>query len=516
MHHFRQILILCAVLALAHGKSGDPRLEYSATEAQRRIIAGQFSVQDYVEQLISQNVRNYDLDAFIGFNPYQAMERANEADTRFAASGNPGLLNGMPFVVKDNIHTNDYVCTAGTPGFLNNKPDFIGPVMENLLDAGAVLTGTTNMHELAFGITSENYYFGAVRNPYDKTMFAGGSSGGSAAAVAARIAPVALGTDTGGSIRIPASLNGVYGFRPTQYRYSASGTVPISSYRDTIGIIARYVDDIQIFDEAITGDSQEPSIALSSVRLAIDRDEFFTGLDEEIVPVINNALRALERAGVELVNVDASAVFDNYLNCANQIVFYEFNLNMTTYLDNTPNEYSSDYLVNNIASPGVAGVVGGLFSGAIPRPTETEYLEILATGCADFQAYYQNLMNNVDGLILPTTILAARPIDLNSGGLVDLNGEEVDAFSTYIKHTEYAAVAQSPGISIPAGVTADGLPIGIEIDAKQGDDRRLLAIAERVGKVLANTPRPPITYAAGQTLLAALPMVVLAALAAIF
>mmetsp|Transcript_18373 Transcript_18373/g.51853 ORF Transcript_18373/g.51853 Transcript_18373/m.51853 type:complete len:519 (+) Transcript_18373:156-1712(+) len=493
------VVVVVAILsaAVVAQIEGDYRLELTGLEAQERIQAREFSVQSYVARLLYQAVLNEDVNAFIGFDIPTAMNRAKEADIR-ERQGTGGLLNGIPFLVKDNIQTPDYPCTAGTPALVDNDPDITNPVVADLMNAGAVLLGTTNMHELAFGITSDNYWTGPVLNPYDRSLFAGGSSGGSGAGVAARMAPVALGTDTGGSVRIPAALNGIFGFRPTQYRYDSSSVVPISTYRDTIGLMARSMADIRAFDEVITDDFTSPPVVLSNLRLAVDRSTFFTGLDAETQVVMDAALAALTAAGVELVEVDASDTFATFEPCSSNVVFYEFVPNMTSYLASTPNQYSTDELVSQIASPDVAGVVGGIFSGDIPRMTQQEYDTTITVSCENFKDYYFGLITDVsaDGFILPTTVLPARP---NSPTFeVELNGEDVNAFFTYIQNTEYAATAQGPGISIPAGLTVSGLPVGIEIDGVPNSDRRLINIAEAVASALAPTPRPAdILYSAG-------------------
>ena len=156
------------------------------------------------------------------------------------------LLHGIPILVKDNINTVDFLTTGGTPALANHQPSADAGVITRLKNAGALIVGKTNMHELAFGITSNNAFTGAVHNPYDRKLITGGSSGGSAAAVSAHIVPVSLGSDTGGSNRIPASLCGVCGFRPTTGRYPGDGLINLSKTRDTVGIFAHSVSDIAL------------------------------------------------------------------------------------------------------------------------------------------------------------------------------------------------------------------------------------------------------------------------------
>ena len=196
---------------------------------------------------------------------------------RAAESG--GRLAGLPVPVKDNFDTADMPTTGGTPGLRDHRPRHNAPVVQRLIDEGACIMGKLNMHELAYGITSNNGAFGAVRNPYDPSRIPGGSSGGSGAAVAARMAPVALGSDTGGSVRIPAALCGVAGMRPTTGRYSQAGVVPISHTRDTAGPLARSVADLALFDSVITGVPNDlPTIPLRGARIGVPRGHYFDNL----------------------------------------------------------------------------------------------------------------------------------------------------------------------------------------------------------------------------------------------
>jgi len=167
-----------------------------------------------------------------------------------------GSLAGLPFIVKDQIDVAGYATTAGTPALRHYMPSHNAVVVDTLVRSGAIVFAKANMHELAFGITSNNGAFGPVRNPYDQTRIPGGSSGGNGAAIAARLAPGGIGTDTGGSVRIPAALNGIVALRPTIHRYPQAGVTPISHTRDTVGPMARGVADLVLLDGVITGDSR--------------------------------------------------------------------------------------------------------------------------------------------------------------------------------------------------------------------------------------------------------------------
>jgi len=241
------------LLAMPTGAAGQELTELSAAEAAARIRAGTLKSEDLVRALVEVIERKRDLNAFITFDRERAIASAHKADTFAARKSFAGPLHGVPIVVKDNIHVAGLPNSAGTPALRDFVPTRNAPVAEKLIRAGAIVLGKTNMHELAFGITSNNAAFGPARNAYDPSRIAGGSSGGTANAIAARMAAAGLGTDTGGSVRIPAALNGIAGLRPTLGRYSQEGITPIAHTRDTAGPMAREVADLVLLDTIITG-----------------------------------------------------------------------------------------------------------------------------------------------------------------------------------------------------------------------------------------------------------------------
>src|SRR4029077_3778400 len=203
------------LLAMPTGATGQELTELSASEAAARIRAGTLKSEDLVRALVEVIERKRDLNAFITFDRERAIASARKADTFAARKSFAGPLHGVPIVVKDNIHVAGLPNSAGTPALRDFVPTRNAAVAEQLIRAGAIVLGKTNMHELAFGITSNNAAFGPARNAYDPSRIAGGSSGGTANAIAARMAAAGLGSDTGGSVRIPAALNGIAGLRPT-------------------------------------------------------------------------------------------------------------------------------------------------------------------------------------------------------------------------------------------------------------------------------------------------------------
>ena len=249
--------------------------------------------------------------AMVGHAQLNAIQsQINKGEARRAAAQASGKLAGVPFVAKDNINTTALPTSGGTPALQANTPASNAPALDRLLAEGGVLVGKAAMHELAFGITSNNAAMGAVKNPHDISRIPGGSSGGTAAEIAAGIVPFGLGTDTGGSCRIPAALCGVVGFRPSTGRYSAEGVIPISHTRDTIGPLANSVADIALLDSILAGSNNTvQKLQPTSIKLGVDSSVLSQNLEPEVDACFNATLERLHQAGVSVVSVDLSAIW---------------------------------------------------------------------------------------------------------------------------------------------------------------------------------------------------------------
>jgi mandelamide amidase len=398
-------------------------------------------------------------------------------------------LSGMVICVKDNIHVAGMPSTAGTPLMARFTPARDAELVARLRAAGAFIIGKNNLHELAYGITSANRAFGVVRNAINADYIAGGSSGGTAVAVALGMADAGIGTDTGGSVRIPAALNGLVGFRPTTGRYPNNGMTLISGTRDTAGPITRSVADAYLLDTILSGSSPGPGLEphkLQGLRLGVPREVFYRDLDEDVAKIMEQVLIRLKTAGVELVLADIPDLAELNEKVGFPIVLFETSQLLPAYLRrNIPGATSED-LLQHIASPDVLAVVGSALAGTI---SESAYHQALDVERPRLQAAYADYFRqqNVAAVIFPTTPLPARPIsdDLST---VTLAGHEVPTFPTYIRNTDPASNAGIPGISLPAGRSREGLPVGIELDGPKGTDRELLAIALAIETLLMEPP----------------------------
>src|SRR5882672_11324467 len=253
-----------AVLTLALAAAGcasvparpDDLTELGVADAAKLIAVKKVTSVELTEAYLARAEANRDLNAFITLDRDGALAAARRADADLAIGPPRGALHGVPLVVKDNTHVAGLPNTAGTPGLREFVPTEHAPTVRSLVNAGAVILGKTNMHELAFGISGYNEAFFTAqpigtRNPYDRTRIAGGSSSGTGAAIAARLAPGGLGSDTGGSVRIPAGLTGGAGLRPTLGRYSQESVTPIAHSRDTVGPMAQTVVDVALLDSVV-------------------------------------------------------------------------------------------------------------------------------------------------------------------------------------------------------------------------------------------------------------------------
>jgi Asp-tRNA(Asn)/Glu-tRNA(Gln) amidotransferase A subunit family amidase len=477
----------------------DEQLALTATEAVAAIQSGRIKAADYMATLLARAAALSSLNALTTLDLDGALAAAQRIDALPPEAKARLPLAGLPIVVKDNINTAGLQTSAGTPALEGFVPQTNAPSVQRLLDAGAIVLGKANMHELAFGITSTNFatHAGPVRNPYDPTLIPGGSSGGTAAAIAARIAPAGLGTDTGGSTRIPAALTGIAGFRPSvgnggaERRYhDPNAVVPISHTRDTVGPMARTVADIALLDGVITGAGPLQPVTLNGLRIGLPAP-LWEGLERQVEQVARAALLRLDAAGVTFVPVAMSELETLNGHVGGPIAIHEPRADVLAWLaaNHAPVKTVAE-MAARIASPDVraiyddvlADVLGAHYDAALKhwRPRLQQYV---AATFAD---------ERLDALLFPTTRLAAVPIDdLNGSSTVSIDGAApIDTMDAFLRNTDPASTSGIPGLSLAAGMTAGGLPVGLELDGPLGEDRRLLAIGVAFEQLLGVLPAP--------------------------
>ena len=477
-----------------HNSSGNP-----AWFAERKIIAmdsvqllsalrdGDLRSEPVVGELLERIERYPELNAVIHMDREKAMADARDADDARDAGIDLGPLHGLPVLIKDSLDTADYPTTGGTPALMDHQPANNAAVVQALVDAGAIVLGKTNLHELSSGYTTSNPFTGQTLNPYDFGRVPGGSSGGNGAALAARMAPLAIGGDTAGSVRIPAALNGLAGFRPTTGRYDTTGVIPISPTLDAVGPMARSVRDLALADAVLANEVNDlPPVELTGLRLAIPRAYFYERLDPQTAKAINQAFARLTDAGAELVEADFPLASELTREFSLFISLYESPAALANYLDGTGVDPITD-LLPMVASPdvayflqlAVAGVVSPAdyagIKGFVEGLLKPAYLDYLASG--DF-----------DAVLIPSVVAPAQEIGT---GWIDSVG--LDLFSAYSRTGHFTPLIGAPTATVPIGQASDRLPLGgLDVSAAPGDDRRVLAIAQAIEQVLPRI-RPPLS-----------------------
>jgi indoleacetamide hydrolase len=468
----------------------------SVTDAAQLIRERRVSSAELTQAYLARTEAHAALNAYITLDRAGALAAARRADAELAAGTRVGPLHGVPLVVKDNAHVAGLPNTAATPALQRFVPKTHAPTVQKLVDAGAVILGKTNMHELAFGISGYNEAFFTAqpigtRNPYDRRRIAGGSSSGTGAAIGGRLAPGGLGSDTGGSVRIPAALTGGAGLRPTLGRYSQEGVTPIAHSRDTVGPMARTVADVALLDAVITGGKPATPASLAGVKLGVYRPYFFADLDADTRTVTEVALQKLKQAGVTIVEVDIPELQKVNGAASFPVALYEAYDDLKAYLEKYRTGKTVEQVADMIASKDVKATYSGL---VVPRKLPAP------DGAVDAAPLYRTAMeqarpallllfantfqkHGIDALIGPTTpaVAVAQGPDASS----------LPTFLTFIRNTDPGSNAGIPGLTIPAGLgPTTGLPVGISLDGPRGSDARLLAIGMAIEKLLGPTPPP--------------------------
>src|SRR5215211_1232198 len=363
-------------------------------------------------------------------------------------------------------------------------------------EAGAIIIGKTNMHELAFGISGYNAAFktGAepgVRNAYDVTKIAGGSSSGTAAAIGARIVTAGLGTDTGGSVRVPCAVNGCATLRPTVGRYPQGAIAPISHTRDTAGPMAATMADVALLDRVIADSGPLAPANLKEVRIGVVK-AMLANLDDDTEAAFRASLEKMKSAGVTVVDVGMPKLAELNGRVGFPLALYEAYDDMVVYLKKTGTGITVEQLAKDIASPDVKGTYDGLvIPRKLPGPDNTvvdakpAYEAAMKTARPALQALYRETFakNKLDAIAFPTTPKVAIPAQPDSSSLAN--------FLLFIQNTDPGSNAGVPGIQLPISLGATTkLPVGLELDGPAGSDRRLLAIGIALEKIFGRLPAP--------------------------
>lgn len=419
---------------------------------------------------------NPKLNAYLTVTAELALARAKKAEAElFAPRGRKGHrdrgpLHGIPISLKDNIYTKGIRTTAGSKILKDFIPKHDAQVAVLLQEAGAVILGKTNMHEFAYGVTSNNPHYGPVRNPWDTARIPGGSSGGSAAAVAAGLCYGSIGTDTGGSIRIPASLCGVTGLKPSWGRISCEGIIPLSPAFDCAGPLGRTVGDVAtVMGVLYSRAGREPNMVRPSTLragarkfcLGIPGQLFFDALSPEVRNAFYSALGDLCRAAMTSKDVSIP-LLDETEDAGNRIAWTEAALyhQQQGYFPARSADYGDD-------------VRSRLEMGC--KVPAVDYLRALEIQKQFFQQLHLALREaDVDAMVFPSTAIEAPLLNQET---IRIGAHEYQTRALLLRHNRPANLAGVPAVSVPGGFTRSGLPIGLQIMAGVSSEPVLLRIA---------------------------------------
>jgi len=465
-------------------------IELSAVEAVARMRDGDLTAEDYATALLARCDAGRHLNAFISIAPDRVKEAARAADRLRAAGSRRGPLHGLPIPIKDSVNTADHPTTSGTASLRGFRPRVDAPVVRALRAAGGLVMGKTNLQEMSLGYTCNNMAFGAVRNPYDPTRIPGGSSGGTAVAVAARMAPLGVAEDTCGSIRVPAALCGIAGLRPTTHRYPSAGVMPLTPLFDAVGPLAREVADLALFDSVMIGDfAPLAAVRPDAVRLAMSPTQYFAGLHPEVARVANEAMERLAEAGVAFVEAEVEDL-TAHVDAANYPIICHDTVRMIKgYLREFETGVTFEQLLamvgENIRDSLEARVPGGRLwvsdeAYAAARDVHRPALQEAFARC--FRA------TGASAIVYPTTLMPAPPIGQELE--VEIGGRRLPLRTAMARNIAPASCAGLPGLVLCAGLTREGLPVGIEFAGRAGSDRALLALGQTLEGIIGRPPAP--------------------------
>ena len=457
--------------------------QISLVAAAEMIRSGRMSCLEYVETLILRAEEHADLNAFTRFDAEEVRRAAREADGLQRAGGDLGALHGIPVAIKDCIDIAGMATTAATPALKDHVVGRTASVVRSLQSAGAIVFGKTNMYELAFGITGNNDHTGPALNPHDRSRSAGGSSSGSAVAVAAGIVPASVGTDTAGSVRIPASCCGVFGFRPSTGRYGSDGVMPVFPTRDVPGLFARSAEDLLLLDAVLADEEEVPDIPLEDVRLGLPGGYFLSDLESGVAAAFEETLAQLVSGGVEIVDAAMPDVPHWLKEMAGPIRAWELPRSLEAYLkaSGAPVDFRS--LISGVAGSYVREEFEEAMLGADDEDLGERYRHVISVALPEYRKrYVEHLRHNgLDAIVFPTTPIAATPLGQEKDVIID--GQQVSVWKT-LRNTEPATFFGAPGVTMPMSRKVHGVPVGFELDGLPGEDRRLLAVAARISEGL--------------------------------
>jgi aspartyl-tRNA(Asn)/glutamyl-tRNA(Gln) amidotransferase subunit A len=448
-------------------------------ELGERLRRREISCVELIQQTFADIKKRDTFRSLITLTEEQALAEARDRDRELAQGRDRGPLHGVPIAHKDLFYTRGIRTTAGSLIYKDFIPDYDATVVERLRHAGAISIGKANLHECAYGITSKNPHFGFVLNPRDPARLPGGSSGGSAALVAGGFLPMALGSDTGGSIRIPASYCGITGIKPTYGRVSRYGVLPLAFSLDHVGPLASCVEDCALTMNAIAGpDPRDPTCArfpipefnlpaaadLKGVRVGVPKNFFFDSLHEDVAAAVANGIAALERLGASVVPTQIPNLAEANV-VARTIQFGETAAIYAQHRD--PSLFGAD----------VWALIEQGRMIAADAYVNAQRVRTL------FRREFDALWQTVDILATPTTPMTAP---LSEAATVRIGANEEDTRMASTRLVRAINLVGEPALSLPCGKDPSGLPIGMQLVSAPFTEPKLLQVAKMLEAALKN------------------------------
>ncbi len=444
-------------------------MQQTIAELAPRVARGEVRAERLTEDALGRIAElNDKLNAFITVTGDAALANARQADKDIAAGRGGGPLHGIPLSLKDLIDLEGVPTTAASRLRADHVAPRDAPVTARLRAAGAVFVGKTNLHEFAFGTTNEDSGWGAARHPIDPSRSPGGSSGGSAIAVRTGMSVATVGTDTGGSIRIPAAACGIVGLKPGWEEIPSAGVVPLSRQLDHVGPLARSVGDAALLYDVMRGQKPAPveSTAAGSLRFAVLGGYFFDRIDEQVERAILAAVEALRAAGASVATVTlphAAEMAAIYLH----LVLADAAAYHAATLQDRPAAYTPNVRLRI----------------EMGRHVLAEDYVRAVRGRTVIAREIDRALDGVDALLLPSLAIPAPPI---GAATVAVKGSDEAVRSIMLRCTQPFNLSSHPAISLPCGTTASGLPVGLQLAGHHGHTPQLLRVARAVEALVSD------------------------------
>lgn len=479
-------------------------IEMTAREIANLVISKEITALEVVNSFI-ENVekRNHEINAFLRFDKSYVIQQAKEIDKLIAKGINPGLLAGVPIAIKDNIHVKGLKTTCASKILENYEPGIDASAVSLLLKEGAIIMGKTNMDEFAMGSHSNTSYFGAVKNPWDTELSPGGSSGGSAAAVASGMCCIALGTDTGGSVRQPAALTGLFGYKSSFGGISRHGIVPLASSLDQIGIFSHNIDDIWLIARIIGKKCNKDMLCIGIKNTEeenlnkVDKIKIITPsrifLEEDIYDIYNSALKKISED--DSISASTSRIESLKLGLPTYMVICcsEIFANMSRFdgsIFGHREDKNADYETFAKKSRALLGntVKNRIIAGNLVITSKGKANE----DCFKMAIKAKNLLTKELNLLLESYDVIITPTTPYARLRSDEALKDYDNESHPDTYTTISNLTSLPALNIVCGYTKNGTPVGMHLISSRNNDKKLLEVAKSISKILNlnyNLPR---------------------------